>query len=134
MEMYVTILLRSILTYCMQIDALKKAMESKLAKVADRESKLKSALVKNTELMDELDSLAAELDRTNTEQDVSQQVQKAQESVTQMKHLFSPPGITIQMYSRWQDVQFSKCILLTQQIVWTITYTLRKLHKLSSLN
>ena len=98
--MYVTILLRSILTYCMQIDALKKAMEIKLAEVADRESKLKSALVKNTELMDELDSLAAELDRTNTEQDVSQQVQKAQESVTQMKDLFSPPGITIQMYSR----------------------------------
>ena len=122
------------LTYCTQIDAFKKATEIKQAEVADREIKLKSALVKNTELMDELDSLAAELERTNTEQDVSQQVQKAQESVTQMKDLFSPPGITIQMYSRLQDVQFSKCILLTQQIVRTVTYTLRKLHKLSSLN
>ena len=88
------------LTYCTQIDALKKATEIKQAEVADRESKHKSALVKNTELMDELDSLAAELDRTNTEQDVSRQVQKAQESVTQMKDLFSPPGIIIQMYSR----------------------------------
>lgn len=74
---------------------MEKATQIKITEVESREEHLKSALVKNTEIMDELESLAADLDCTQTEQDVTLQLQRAHESVTEMKELFTPPGSSV---------------------------------------
>ena len=78
-----------------QLAAVKKATEIKTNEVSARKDSLKSLLVKNTEIVDELDRLASELDSTGTERDVSEELQKASSSVSELSKLFSPPGMKI---------------------------------------
>ena len=78
-----------------QLEAVRKATEIKTNEASVREDSLKSLLVKNTEIVDELDRLASELDSTGTERDVSEELQKASSSVSELSKLFSPPGMKI---------------------------------------
>ena len=83
--------------YLFQLAAVRKATEIKTNEVSAREDNLKSLLVKNTEMIDELDRLASELNNTGTERDVSEELQKASSSVSELSKLFSPPGMMILM-------------------------------------
>ena len=78
-----------------QLAAVKKATEIKTNEVSARKDSLKSLLVKNTEIVDELDRLASELNSTGTERDVSDELHKASASVSELSKLFSPPGMKI---------------------------------------
>ena len=80
-----------------QLAAVRKATEIKTNEVSAREDNLKSLLVKNTEMIDELDRLASELNNTGAERDVSEELQKASSSVSELSKLFSPPGMMILM-------------------------------------
>mgnify|MGYP001792570320 FL=1 len=80
-----------------QLAAVRKATEIKTNEVSAREDNLKSLLVKNTEMIDELDRLASELNNTDAERDVSEELQKASSSASELSKLFSPPGMMILM-------------------------------------
>ena len=84
-----------------QLAAVRKATEIKTNEVSAREDNLKSLLVKNTEMIDELDRLASELNNTGAERDVSEELQKASSSVSELSKLFSPPGMMILMIIGW---------------------------------